>query len=659
MVDGYEPHNRRSHEATHFGTNVFDADTETWNYREWMVITGGFTDSDFCSFPVFAVEVSSINEDDELMGGNGGWVLIDRGWRDEEVTAAKTENYCGNIILDEETGGMLGPLRPPARIGHVTGISEDGVLYVIGGENTDGRIDVDTIFQHPDPGKYLSVWSVPILEALIGNSTAPASNQTYFEGYMENSTSPTLEWTYSIYNETNENPSPINRGSMASGVWKERDSIIFHGGLDIGTDTIYGDVWMFNMKNKTFELLANNPLPGEIGYPGNRISHAASIKNDVLYIHGGMGMVSVDNGMIYSSASTWITLSDVWEFDLLKHTWKNRHVTPTLARAYHSMVVSNNNDIVCYGGNRRTRDPMNNIVAYVFDDILVLEHDTSLWYKLEEPSNKYSPNPKFRFDHKSIIDDMGNMFVWGGKFQRVDQLFGLWKFFIPHLDEVRDQLIEARPDETDIFTADMQSLQLFILTIMFGGMLLVAIYTTFRWQSIQRAQGQDGHGNAIFGGGRAGASQEVFDSIPTRSYHVSKQDELTRGVSDTIVEDLNVEDCCAICLDGYIEGDSLKCLPCGHDFHSQCVEEWIRNHNSTCPQCRQDLTSITVAMNSSSRGRIGGLRGFVIRHLMNNQTGSVSTRFNLLTARHSDRDEESPMRLSQQENTNIPTGNVR
>ena len=647
---------------------MFNSETLEWEHREWMVVTGGYTDTDFCSFPVFAIELTKIDNNENVLMDVDGWTNIDRGWRDEEIAIVdKDNNYCGNSFLDEK-GDYMTPMRPPARIGHISGISEDGVLFVMGGESSNGQVKDDTIFKHPDPGDLLKVWSAPILDLLLGNITV-----------TENESDVMLKWTYhSAFNQTNDNGIPYNRGSMSGGVWKEDDSIVFHGGFHLQSETVLGDVWTYTMKNNSFNLLGNNPISGEIGYPNNRAAHAASVFDGVLYLHGGMSMISINEGDMYSSSrsiTSWTTLSDVWEFNLLTSEWKERPVSVSLARAYHSMIVTKEKNIICFAGNRRGRDPLNNIVAYVFNDILVLEHNSSTWFKLEKPSNRYSSSPKFRFDHTAIVDTFGNMFVWGGKFQRVDQLFGLWKVFIPSLDEVRDQLIEAPSDETDVFTANMKSLQLFILTIMFVGMLFIAIYTTYRYQAFRRDHGRNGNGDAIFSGSRFGASQEVFDSIPTRSYRVAKQDGLSTD-TEGIVENESMEDCCAICLDGYIEGDSLKCLPCGHDFHSLCVEEWIRNHNSTCPHCRQELTTTSVVNNNQSNtsSTSRGIRSFLSRYLVlipaqSRSGGSVST-FNLLTARHSDLDDSplpSPSRPLQEQNdnvnvielVNVPIGNAR
>ncbi|XP_074572202.1 putative RING-H2 finger protein ATL71 [Curcuma longa] len=44
--------------------------------------------------------------------------------------------------------------------------------------------------------------------------------------------------------------------------------------------------------------------------------------------------------------------------------------------------------------------------------------------------------------------------------------------------------------------------------------------------------------------------------------------------------------CCAICLAEYRERDVLRRLPeCGHLFHVECVDPWLRSHSS-CPVCR-------------------------------------------------------------------------
>ncbi|XP_074582459.1 RING-H2 finger protein ATL8-like [Curcuma longa] len=50
---------------------------------------------------------------------------------------------------------------------------------------------------------------------------------------------------------------------------------------------------------------------------------------------------------------------------------------------------------------------------------------------------------------------------------------------------------------------------------------------------------------------------------------------------------------CAICLAEFADGEVLRVLPqCGHGFHSECVDTWLRSHSS-CPSCRLNLADPT------------------------------------------------------------------
>ncbi|XP_069764554.1 uncharacterized protein [Narcine bancroftii] len=45
---------------------------------------------------------------------------------------------------------------------------------------------------------------------------------------------------------------------------------------------------------------------------------------------------------------------------------------------------------------------------------------------------------------------------------------------------------------------------------------------------------------------------------------------------------------CHICFNDYSSGEKLRILPCLHDYHSRCIDRWLKGH-STCPICRVDV----------------------------------------------------------------------
>jgi hypothetical protein len=48
-------------------------------------------------------------------------------------------------------------------------------------------------------------------------------------------------------------------------------------------------------------------------------------------------------------------------------------------------------------------------------------------------------------------------------------------------------------------------------------------------------------------------------------------------------------DACTICLDDYEVGDKLRCLPCKHAFHANCIAKWLIERSATCPLCNVEL----------------------------------------------------------------------
>ncbi|KAF7683219.1 RING-H2 finger protein ATL73 [Astathelohania contejeani] len=44
---------------------------------------------------------------------------------------------------------------------------------------------------------------------------------------------------------------------------------------------------------------------------------------------------------------------------------------------------------------------------------------------------------------------------------------------------------------------------------------------------------------------------------------------------------------CPICLTDFVVDELVRCLPCNHYFHRDCVDTWFESNNMYCPLCRK------------------------------------------------------------------------
>ncbi|KAL6237728.1 hypothetical protein BDW75DRAFT_72071 [Aspergillus navahoensis] len=60
---------------------------------------------------------------------------------------------------------------------------------------------------------------------------------------------------------------------------------------------------------------------------------------------------------------------------------------------------------------------------------------------------------------------------------------------------------------------------------------------------------------------------------------------------------------CVVCLEEYIDGQSrVMSLPCGHEFHVECITPWLTTRRRTCPICKGDVVrSMSQSHNAETR----------------------------------------------------------
>lgn len=57
-------------------------------------------------------------------------------------------------------------------------------------------------------------------------------------------------------------------------------------------------------------------------------------------------------------------------------------------------------------------------------------------------------------------------------------------------------------------------------------------------------------------------------------------------ISSTVPSTMILTSDCAVCLETYSHGSILCGLPCGHNYHHQCILAWLHRDNHHCPVCR-------------------------------------------------------------------------
>ena len=78
--------------------------------------------------------------------------------------------------------------------------------------------------------------------------------------------------------------------------------------------------------------------------------------------------------------------------------------------------------------------------------------------------------------------------------------------------------------------------------------------------------------------------------------------DLPRGVSEEVLNAISLvyrwgvgregAQECGICYGEFEEGEQIRQLPCKHEFHKNCVDPWLTQHQNKCPLCLAVLEKI-------------------------------------------------------------------
>jgi len=621
--DPYVPLPRRGHSSTVHTVERSDSQP----IEEYMITSGGFSDDDWAKFPVWSYNITSA-----VSENYGKWQKISEVGEDEicsnvNTTTDGTDQNDGRSLWDNAVN-----CAPQSRLGHIS-VVRNHYLHVFGGLLYNKKEGV--FFMEEEPYIYR-------LSLLNRNS----SWQRILPRVRVPPITPKGE---DKENGIIKTENTINRGEVRGGYWQGEGKMVIYGGLHVKDydsqytgklqqeDTTLGDVWAYDFKSETWETMSLFPETENTDqYPEARTSHAATIVGDELVICGGLKKVET---LMRDGTTVWDQFDDVWIFDLINRIWTKRPMAQSIGRSQHSLVGWDHPNglgpiIASFGGYKTVYD-MARPVTYVFDDTLVSFPPSSgdSWLEVRQPdfpNSEYDVTISNRREHSAVLSSYGNMLVWGGRFETTSDAEGMWSL------SIKSSVVEYTIAEDDDYNSRaLEEFYLLVTTVMFISMMFTYMCGTLARLSSHEVN--DGANSPIdhFSGfedspgmfGRSnGLSQDTIDTLPIKTYHnndspstssvvdrghdihpgavgqeISNENSLIRERRTESSQDLDTEgdNCCPICLVEYKEGDELRSLPCGHDFHKSCVDSWLAN-NASCPACRYSLQNIELTANTSN-----------------------------------------------------------
>jgi len=176
---------------------------------------------------------------------------------------------------------------------------------------------------------------------------------------------------------------------------------IYGGYWDLSERQTHEDVWAFNVKQKTFNLIDGNKVPNKKGtyngtkqYPGSRSDFRLIVFDKIIFLYGGIG---------FGNDTKLRTLDDIWVYNDSKFEFKG--TTNNSLSSYAISLLKSS--IIIHGGNNDYSSDMSNMYC----------HTTNIQDTLS--SETWSINSNFEFssyvNNPKLIDIM---YWYNGKDQQ-------------------------------------------------------------------------------------------------------------------------------------------------------------------------------------------------------------------------------------------------
>ncbi|KAJ2616410.1 hypothetical protein H4S08_000801 [Coemansia sp. RSA 1365] len=59
---------------------------------------------------------------------------------------------------------------------------------------------------------------------------------------------------------------------------------------------------------------------------------------------------------------------------------------------------------------------------------------------------------------------------------------------------------------------------------------------------------------------------------------------------------------CIVCIDDFAVGSKMRILPCGHNYHIECIDPWLTSKSSLCPLCKYDTRDVLTDLERAYSG---------------------------------------------------------